>query len=202
MPGDPKAQTRFEEAIVFAHRLHAGQVRKASNTPYIAHLLSVASLVLEAGGSQDEAVAALLHDAVEDQGGREVLAEIRRRFGDAVARIVEGCSDTDRTPKPPWRERKVSFIASLADATPEVRRVTAADKLHNVLSLLWDYRKSGDTIWDVFNGGKEGTLWYYREVACALGRDADAPLAQELSRAVAELDSLVDSPTGGDASPP
>ena len=120
---------RSAEALVYAARLHAGQTRKASGTPYVAHLLGVASLVLEAGGDEEEAIAALLHDAVEDQGGAAVRQEIRQRFGDRVAAIVDGCSDAETVPKPPWRQRKERFLASLHEADAAVLRVAAADKL-------------------------------------------------------------------------
>ena len=122
---------RFCEALEYAVRLHAAQRRKGSDTPYIAHLLSVTAIVLEHGASEDEAIAALLHDAVEDQGGAPVREEIRRRFGPAVATIVDGCTDCDTTPKPPWRERKEAFLARLPSAGRSVHLVTAADKLHN-----------------------------------------------------------------------
>ena len=118
-----KLSKRFEEALVYTLGLHATQMRKGTDVPYASHLLSVAALVLEDGGSEDEAIAALLHDAVEDQGGPRTRDEIGRRFGEEVARIVDGCTDTDETPKPPWRKRKESYIESMRCAAPEVRRV-------------------------------------------------------------------------------
>ncbi len=189
--------SRFEEALVYAARLHARQVRKASQVPYVAHLLSAAALVIEDGGGEDEAIAALLHDAIEDQGGDATRQEIRRRFGDRVTAIVDGCTDADTQPKPPWRERKEQFLASLAHASTEVRRVTTADKLHNVRSTLWEFREHGDAIWHRFKGGKEGTLWYYREVVNLLqaseaqeGSGSHSWLVEELNRAVTELETL------------
>jgi (p)ppGpp synthase/HD superfamily hydrolase len=150
---------RFDEALVFASRLHASQVRKGTTIPYLSHLLGVASLVLEAGGDEDEAIAGLLHDAVEDQGGQPTLEEIRRRFGDRVAAIVEACTDADTTPKPPWRQRKERYVAHIAGAPADARRVSSADKLCNARAILLDYRILGETLWGRFSGGKDGTLW-------------------------------------------
>jgi len=160
----PLLTSRFEEALVYAARLHANQVRKGSDVPYISHLLGVTALVIEDGGDEDQAIAALLHDAVEDQGGYKTLAEIRRLYWDRVAEIVEALTDAFTTPKPPWRERKERYLEHLRHATPEVRRVSLADKLHNARSILNDLRSDGEGIWDRFNGGKEGTLWYYRSL--------------------------------------
>ena len=176
--------------MVYAAQLHAGQVRKGSGTPYIAHLLAVTSLVLECGGDEDEAIGALLHDAAEDQGGEATLAEIRRRFGPAVAEIVEGCSDTMATPKPPWRARKEAFLARLPHASPSARLVSTADKLHNARTILADLRTVGDAVWDRFQGGKEGTLWYHRSLVEILRGDGSDPLAEELDRVVSEIERL------------
>jgi (p)ppGpp synthase/HD superfamily hydrolase len=181
---------RFEEALILAARWHAGQVRKETTIPYIAHLLGVASLVLEQGADEDEAIAALLHDAVEDQGGVVALEEIRRRFGDGVAEIVAGCTDAWTTPKPPWRERKEAYIAHLRQASASVRLVSAADKLHNARSILADYRVLGDALWSRFNGGKEGTLWYYRALVETLQATDPTPLVEELDRVVSEIERL------------
>src|SRR5205823_14149785 len=159
---------RFEEALAFAARLHAGQTRKGGAVPYVAHLLAVAAIALEHGAGEDAAVAALLHDAIEDQGGAATREEIRRRFGDAVVAIVDGCTDTEVVPKPPWRGRKVAYIAHLRQASAAVRLVSAADKLHNARTILADYRVLGDGLWQRFTGGKDGTLWYYRSVVEAL----------------------------------
>jgi GTP pyrophosphokinase len=180
---------RFEEALVYAARLHARQQRKATQVPYVAHLMSVAALVLEYGGGEDEAIAALLHDAVEDQGGSATRGEICRRFGEDVASIVDGCSDTDVEPKPPWRARKEAHLAHMRHASPAVQLVTAADKLHNARSLLEDYRLHGERLWQRFNGGKDGTLWYYRVMVGALS-GAPAALVCELDRVVSELERL------------
>src|ERR1051325_12202408 len=127
--------SRFEDALSFAARLHSGQLRKGTAIPYVSHLLAVASVALEHGADEDEAIAALLHDAVEDQGGAPTREEIRRRFGDRVVEIVDGCTDAETVPKPPWRERKERYIAHVAEASPSVRLVSASDKLHNARSI-------------------------------------------------------------------
>jgi (p)ppGpp synthase/HD superfamily hydrolase len=181
---------RFEEALILAVRWHAGQVRKETTIPYMAHLLGVASLVLEQGADEDEAIAALLHDAVEDQGGAVALEEIRRRFGDGVAEIVAGCTDAWTTPKPPWRERKEAYIAHLRQAPASVRLVSAADKLHNARAILADYRALGEALWSRFNGGKAGTLWFYRALVETLRSIDPTPLVEELDRVVSEIERL------------
>jgi (p)ppGpp synthase/HD superfamily hydrolase len=191
--------SRFNDALQYAVQLHAGQVRKVSGEPYVAHLLGVTSIALDYGADDDEAIAALLHDAIEDQGGIATGEEIQRRFGPAVAAIVRGCTDSDTKPKPPWQERKDAFLARLAHASPSIRLVVAADKLHNVRSLLRDYRSQGEAIWRHFKGGREKTLWYYRAVAEVLKISGTTPLVEELDRAVAELERLAG---GGDSAPP
>jgi len=183
---------RFEDALIFAIHLHADQKRKSSGVPYIAHLLAVASLVLESGGDEDLVIAALLHDAVEDQGGLATLLEIQRRFGERVARIVDGCSDASEQPKPPWRPRKEAHLERLHHADWDVRRVALADKLHNARSLLEDIRRDGVISLERFRGGRDGTLWYYQS-AVALFQETDpGPWADELGRVVAEIESLID----------
>ena len=179
---------KFEKALICASRLHKDQVRKGTNTPYITHLLAVASIVGENGGTEDEVVAALLHDAPEDQGGEATLEDIRVRFGDNVATIVEGCTDTYEHPKPPWRERKGRYLAHLASVPGSVRLVASADKLHNARAVLSDYRVLGEDLWERFNGEKEGTLWYYRAIVDTLpdGR----PVVEELDRVVSDLERL------------
>ena len=179
---------RFREALVYAAELHTEQMRKASDVPYVAHLLGVTSIALEHGADEDEAIAALLHDAVEDQGGQRTADEIRRRFGERVVEIVLGCTDADTIPKPPWRARKEAYIAHLEQASPSVWLVSAADKLYNARSILADYRRLGDGVWSRFNGGREGTLWYYRTLADKLRDKAPPALAEELERVVRELE--------------
>lgn len=181
---------RFCEALVYAARLHAGQKRKLSGGPVIGHLLRVAGIALEQGADEDEAIAALLHDAVEDQGGAKTLAEIDRRFGPRVAQIVAGCSDTATTPKPPWRLRKEAFLARLPAASPSVRLVSAADKLDNVRSLIAGYRARGESLWETFRGGRDGTLWYYRRIVEILKQAGPHPLVEQLDHALIELQQL------------
>src|SRR5215210_4052097 len=179
---------KFENALEYASRLHRDQYRKGTSIPYITHLLAVASIVGENGGTEDEVVAALLHDAPEDQGGEARLRDIRDQFGDGVAEIVDGCTDTYETPKPPWRERKERYLAHLAGASESVRLVSSADKLHNARTVLSDYRLLGEDLWKRFNGGRDGTLWYYRAIVGSL-RNED-PVAEELDRVVTELECL------------
>ncbi len=183
--------SRFEDALVYAAQLHATQVRKQTDIPYISHLLAVTSLVIENGGGEDEAIAALLHDAVEDQGGAQTRAEIARRFGERVAEMVSQLSDTDATPKPPWRARKEAYLAHLPHAPEAVRLISAADKLHNARTILADYRQNGEPIWRRFRGGKDGTLWYYRSLVEIFTGCGPSPLAAELARTVTELERLV-----------
>jgi (p)ppGpp synthase/HD superfamily hydrolase len=185
-----KIGPRFLRAFSFAAEKHQGQVRKASTIPYIAHLMGVASLVLEAGGDEDLVIAALLHDVVEDCGGAPMLKEVRRRFGTRVAHVVEGCTDADTYPKPPWRERKEKYIEHLRKADSGTRLVSAADKLNNVRSILCDYRAIGESVWSRFNGGREGTLWYYRTLRDIFLRYPRNRITQDLELAVHELDSL------------
>lgn len=181
---------RLDEAFAFASRLHAGQVRKGSTIPYLSHLLAVTAIVMESGGGEDEAIAALLHDAIEDQGGAAARAEIRRRFGEDVVAIIDGCTDAETVPKPPWRQRKEAYVAHLGDASPSVRLVSAADKLHNARSILADYRQLGEALWDRFRGGRDGTLWYYRALVDAFRAVESTPLVEELERTVSELERL------------
>lgn len=193
MPADPPPLLgpRFEDALVYAARLHARQTRKSTPIPYVSHLMSVCALVLEDGGDEVQAIAALLHDAVEDQGGAPVLEEIRGRFGSRVAAIVAGCTDSDTVPKPPWRERKEKYIAHLRDASPDVLRVSRADKLHNARSILSDLRRHGDAVWSRFTADRESVLWYYDALLDAYQATGGGRLAEELERVLAEIHSLV-----------
>ena len=185
---------RFQNALVFASQLHASQKRKGSSTPYIAHLLGVTALVLEAGGDEDQAIAALLHDAVEDQGGMRTLEIIRTRFGERVARIVDGCTDAHGLPKPPWKERKEEYITHLRSVPADVRLVSLADKVHNARAILADLRQQGAQTWDKFNGGKQGSLWYYRTLAEVFRATGDDPLTSEFTRLVDEMERLAGPP--------
>lgn len=181
---------RFSSALVLACELHRVQSRKATQIPYVAHLLAVASIALEHGATEDEAIAALLHDAVEDQGGAATATRIREQFGATVADIVVACSDTDVVPKPPWRPRKEAYIAHVRSAPASVRLVSAADKLHNARAILADYREIGEAVWDRFSGGRDGTLWYYRSLVEAFGSHGTNRLVTELDRVVSELERI------------
>lgn len=186
-----KLGKRFEQALLFAAREHAGQVRKGTPAPYISHLMGVASLVLEAGGDEDLAIAALLHDVVEDCGGAPMLKEVRRRFGRRVAHIVEGCTQEVDLP---WRERRENYIKHLRTADADVRLVSAADKLHNSRHILTDYREIGERIWPRFSGGREGTLWYYKELLKEFRRGKPNRIVNELARTVADLKKAAGRP--------
>jgi (p)ppGpp synthase/HD superfamily hydrolase len=193
MSGDRRATKlgpRFDQAFLFAAQKHATQTRKRTAVPYISHLMSVAALVLEAGGDEDQAIAALLHDVVEDCGGEPMLAEVRQRFGERVAGIVQGCSDAYTIPKPPWSQRKLDYLEILRRAGDDVRLVSAADKLHNVRTILADYRVEGDSVWSRFSGQRDGTLWYYRAVLEVLRAGRPNRLVDELERVVTELETL------------
>ncbi len=180
---------RFVDALAYATEVHAGQSRKGTTVPYVAHVIGVCALVLEDGGGEDEAIAALLHDAVEDGGGQPVLEEIRRRFGDRVAEIVWACSDTDETPRPPWKERKARYVAHVRAAGPDARRVSCADKLHNARSILRDYRLEGERLWNRFNAPPEEQLLYYRSLVEAFQQPGRTPLVDELERVVGQLEA-------------
>lgn len=193
---------KFEQALDYALIIHAGQVRKETDIPFAAHLLGVVSIALEHGATEDEAIGALLHDAGEDAGGSERILDIRQRFGDAVADIVEGCTDTVEQPKPAWKQRKVDYIERIARESLSIRLVSASDKLHNVRAILRDYRTHGDKLWSRFNGGKDGSLWYYRELVTAFRVSALAPgdrstayaeLIDELDVTLAELERTADT---------
>lgn len=180
----------FEQALIYATRLHSNQVRKGSNVPYISHLLGVTALVLEDGGSEEEAIAALLHDAIEDQGGDKIRQEIKAKFGEIVAEIVEGCTESDTEPKPAWRERKLATIKKFRLVTPQVRRVILADKLHNARSILRHWYRIGDAIWERFKTGKAGTLWYFRSIVKVDRDNGSSYLGEELTRVIAELEKI------------
>ena len=189
--GNAIPHSPFEEALVFANRLHANQTRKGTSTPYIAHLLAVTALVIENGGKEDEAIAALLHDAVEDQGGQETRNEIRRRFGDEVVSIIDGCTDTDQVPKPPWRKRKEEYIARFRkEPSDSVRLVCLADKVHNARTIIADHSQVGDAVWSRFKGGKEGTLWYYRSLVDAFEGFGSKALLEEFKTLVSKMERL------------
>lgn len=175
---------RFDEAFAYARHLHRDQVRKGTSIPYVSHLMSVSALVIEHGGSEDQAIAGLLHDAAEDQGGAATLEEIRSRFGPSVADIVADCTDSWSEPKPPWRERKEAYIAALPRKPQSSLLVSLADKTHNAEAILFDYREFGDDLWGRFTGGAEGTRWYYRTLVRVFRRAVPGRLCERLDRAV------------------
>ena len=187
----PKLGPRLQRAFRYAAAKHAGQTRKQTAVPYLSHLMAVASLVLEAGGDEDMSIAALLHDVVEDCGGMPRLREVRKQFGPRVAKIVEGCTDAYVVPKPEWLERKKNYLREVKHADAETRLVSAADKLHNVRTILADYRQHGEAIWTRFSGKKEGTLWYYRALSDEYRRRNPNRITDELEIAVAELERVV-----------
>ncbi|MDA0204619.1 MAG: HD domain-containing protein [Acidobacteria bacterium] len=180
---------RFQEALAWTSALHRRQARKGPAVPYVAHLLAVCSLVLEAGGDEDEAIAALLHDAVEDQGGVPRLEEIRSRYGDRVARIVDGCTDAYDSPKPAWQKRKQDFISSLDQAMESVVLVVAADKLHKAQSTIESLKAEGPLAWERFRG-RERAMWYYQQITVAIERRGESSLTRRLRSAVDALESL------------
>src|SRR5579863_1074602 len=182
---------RFADAFAYANAVHRNQRRKRTEIPYVSHLLAVAGIVLEAGGDENAAIAALLHDAVEDQGGQPTLALISKEFGQEVAEIVMGCTDADTIPKPPWRERKEKYVQHIRHAPAKVRLVASADKLHNARAILRDYREVGEALWPRFQGGKEKTLWYYRALIEAFREAGTDPTVEELARTIEELEKLV-----------
>ncbi|HLX86207.1 MAG TPA: HD domain-containing protein [Terriglobales bacterium] len=187
----PRLGPRLQRAFRYAADKHAGQTRKQTAVPYLSHLMAVASLVLEAGGDEDMAIAALLHNVVEDCGGMPRLREVHKKFGPRVARIVEGCTDSFGEPKGVWIERKKDYLHEVKHADAETRLVSASDKLHNVRTILSDYRRDGEAIWSRFSGKKEGTLWYYRALSDEYRRRGANRITRELELAVAELERVV-----------
>jgi len=181
---------KFEEALLFANRIHAEQKRKDSGAPYLAHVLGVAALVLEDGGSEEEAIAALLHDAAEDQGGEEILAEIQGKFGEKVSQIVRECSDTLISPKPPWKRRKEYHLNVLKSALPETIRVMQADKVYNARNLQRSLIEHGPQTWQNFKGGREGTLWYFRQMYALLSKVRSGYLMMEFARLIEVIEAF------------
>jgi (p)ppGpp synthase/HD superfamily hydrolase len=184
---------KFDDAFQYAHQLHREQLRKGTSIPYISHLMTVAALVIEHGGDEEQAIAALLHDAAEDQGGASTLAEIRTRFGEDVAAIVSDCTDAWVEPKPDWRPRKEAYLARLPQKPARSLLVSLADKTHNAEAILLDYRALGDELWGRFNGGAEGTRWYYGALAAIYAEKMPGRLSDRLSRAVAGLTATIRS---------
>jgi (p)ppGpp synthase/HD superfamily hydrolase len=188
----PVLTNRFVEALGYAAELHLLQRRKGKGQPYVGHLLGVAAIVIQHGGGEDEVIAALLHDAVEDQGGLPRLDEIREKFGERVARIVDGCTDSYEVSgeKREWGERKRAYVEKVAHELEDVRLVSAADKLANAREILSDYRVEGDAVFQRFSGRKTGTLWYYRTLVNVFRKAGSNSLIDELDRVVTELEQL------------
>jgi GTP pyrophosphokinase len=191
----PALRRRLQKAFRYAAEKHAGQTRKQTAVPYLSHLMAVTSLVLEGGGDEDMAIAALLHDVVEDCGGLPRLREVRKMFGARVAKTVEGCTDSFSDPKLPWIVRKNEYLQRLKHEDAETRLVSASDKLHNVRAVFADYRQDGESIWKRFSGGRDGTLWYYRALSDEFQRRKSNRITRELEIAVLELEKV----TGGSA---
>lgn len=184
----PSAIVRLGDAFAYANHLHSHQKRKGTQLPYITHLMAVAALVIDNGGDEEQAMAALLHDAVEDQGGQPTLDDIRRRFGDRVAEIVDGCTDSYTEPKPPWRTRKEQYLEHLKKAPENVRLVSLADKVHNTKAILADKKQCGEKVWDRFTASREDSLWYYSELLKIFTTFGNCPpLIEELRRTVEDL---------------
>jgi (p)ppGpp synthase/HD superfamily hydrolase len=189
---------RFDRALLYATHVHGGQVRKGTDTPHVAHLLAVATTVLEYGGDEDLAIAALLHDSVENQGGNARLNDVRNRFGEGVARIVEACSDSladtgKGEGKAHWRERKEAYLAHLRTADEDTLWVSLADKVHNARTILRDLRKPdiGEKVWARFNVPTKQTLWYYHSLADIFCERLSNQLSNELREIVEVLEAEV-----------
>jgi (p)ppGpp synthase/HD superfamily hydrolase len=180
---------RFDDALVFASGVHRTHMRKATGVPYVSHLLAVASIALEAGADEDVAIAALLHDCVEDRG--VTIEQLRARFGDTVSSIVDEVTETDEHPKPPWRPRKDAYIARLETASPSALVVSAADKLHNVRAMLVELRAAGPALWSRFNAEPDQQIWFHRSVADVIARRLPGPLADALSAAVDDFAAAI-----------
>jgi GTP pyrophosphokinase len=186
----PRLTEKFGRALTYASHLHGGKLRKKTRIPDIGHVLGVTAIALEYGANETEAIAALLHDAAEDAGGRQRLQDIRRKFGPTVAKIVDGCTDTYDDPKPAWLERKKKYVNHVRHAPISTKLVSAADKLQNVRSLLRNYCDEGDRLWKRYSCGKQGALWYYRALVNAFTGKRIKPLVRDLNLVVSELERI------------
>ena len=175
---------KYDEAVRFASSLHKTQTRKGTDIPYISHLMSVSSLVLEYGGNEVQAIAGLLHDAVEDQGGDQTLKIIKEKFGNEVAEIVVDCTDAWEDPKPPWEQRKKDYLAKLPKKPHTSMLVSLCDKVHNAEAISNDKLRFGDAVYERFNKGKDGTVWYYQALSAIFSERMPGPLSDRLARAV------------------
>lgn len=191
---------RFTNAMTYAIFVHKSQNRKNTNVPYISHLLAVTSIVLEEGGDEDLAIAALLHDSVEDQGGMDRLIDIRLHYGERVANIVEACSDSFTSPKSPWKIRKDYYLEHLKTADEDVLLISLADKLHNSSTICRDFQKEGEKIWGRFNGGKEGTIWYYKQLVEIFIKSNKYPiLVNQLQENVTRIEEYAETHLGNNS---
>ena len=181
---------RFDDALAYASRIHRAQRRKGADIPYVSHLLGVAAIAIENGATEDQAIAALLHDAVEDQGGAARLEDIRNRYGEEVSRIVDDCTDSDTEPKPPWRARKEAYLASLSHKPAASLEVSIADKTHNASAIVADLHIHGGEVWSRFTGGKDGSFWYYRELAKIFAELIPGEASNRLIRLVDEMEQM------------
>lgn len=189
----PAYSSRLDDAVALAVDAFRPIRRKGTEIPYITHLFSVMALVGEHGGDEDQLIAAVLHDWLEDVEGAEE-AELRRRFGDRVARMVSALSDATSHPKPPWRERKERYLAHLREEPAEVKLISAADKLHNCQCIRRDHTEVGAAVWNRFAGGRDGTLWYYQSLVGALGAGWAHPLHRRLG---GEVEALLEEAARG-----
>lgn len=193
-------RNNFTKAFLYAADLHQNQNRKGSDTPYISHLMAVASIVMRFGGDDEDVIAALLHDAVEDQGGQAIRNEIEHSYGKRVADIVIACSDTDQIPKPPWKERKLAYLTHLRNSDASALMVSAADKLHNALDCVASFDETGDQLWNIFHATKEETRWYYQQLMLIYQeRASEFPRLQPLLRqTTAAIQLFIDKTNSGD----
>ncbi|OLP17018.1 hypothetical protein BST81_18765 [Leptolyngbya sp. 'hensonii'] len=185
---------RFADAFTYALHLHRYQSRKVNAVPYISHLMAVAALVLEDGGSEDEAIAALLHDAVEDQGGEPIYTEILRRYGSQVAEIVHDCTIPPCSASQPWKSHKLDYLNQIRHASPEAQRVILADKLHNVRSLITNLRQTGESAWSAFAASKKDNLWLHQALADLFEQHVHSSLVAEFRQQIHILLSLATNP--------
>jgi (p)ppGpp synthase/HD superfamily hydrolase len=195
LPRFSTANERFLRALRTAAELHAGQARKSTDIPYLSHLMGTCAIALDHGATEDEAIAALLHDVLEDVDGPRAKERVAE-FGPEVLRIVKACSDTEIRPKPAWEVRKRAYVAKLPSEDASILLVSAADKLHNARAILSDLRANGPSVWSRFNAGMHGQLWYYRALVTAYRRAKSHPqaLVDELDQVVTAIEAIAQAP--------
>jgi (p)ppGpp synthase/HD superfamily hydrolase len=183
----------IDKAFAYARKIHNNQKRNRTTIPYLSHLMSVSALVMEHGGNEEQAIAALLHDTLEDGGDADKISkEIQHMFGDKVLSMVRELSDTEEQPKPPWKERKETYIAHIEEISDDALVVSMCDKLHNLKTIVWDFHVIGDEIFERFKGKKEGTIWYYTTLTEKYKKILETRPNVQLSRIVFELEGLLD----------